>query len=135
MQVKEELLKRFTGTFKEVAPGIVGIRISRTKGGGYKMDQEAYIDVALARFNRTNKPTRYAPSRPQGITAEPLDGTEPIPVPTRQYLSLVSTIAYATHTNPEIVYTCNRLQRYSHAPMQHHYDAGIHCLDYLHGVS
>ena len=132
--VKNELLNRFKGTFQEEAPGIVGMRFSHNQDGSVTMDQEAFIDVALRRFNREDTKTKPVPIRPEGIHAEAPADKETLPTDKKHYLSLVSTIAYAQHTHPEITYTCNRLQRFMHDPKAHHTTAAYQCLDYLHGV-
>ena len=136
LRVKDELLHKFRGTFKENATGIIGIRIKRNDDESYTLDQEAWLDVALTRFERDlvkTKPPK-TPISGEGISTDPPDGSEGEPIPTAKYLSLVSTLAWAQHTHPEITYTVNRLQRFANSAKQHHWDASIRCLDYLRGV-
>ena len=123
-------------TFKEKATGIIGIRIKHNDDKSYTLDQEAWLDVALTRFERdsvTTKPPK-TPISGEGILANPPEGKEGAAIKTAQYLSLVSTLAWALHTHPETTYTVNRLQRFANSAKEHHWKAGIRCLDYLRGV-
>ena len=136
LKVKDELLQKFKGTFKEKATGIIGIRIKHNDDKSYTIDQEAWLDVALTRFERdsvTTKPPK-TPISGEGILANPPEGKEGAAIKTAQYLSLVSTLAWALHTHPETTYTVNRLQRFANSAKEHHWKAGIRCLDYLRGV-
>ena len=135
--VKDELLNKFKGTFKETATGIIGIRITRDlKDLSYKLDQEAWLEVALRRFDKETATGRQpkTPISSMGITTNAPGGGPGITVSSAKYLSLVSTLAWAQHTHPEISFTVNRLQRFASCPKQHHWDAAEYCLDYLRGV-
>ena len=137
MQAKTELLEQFLGTFQENAPGIVGMRITRNDNGSITLDQEAYVEMMLTRFGRETGTRRMMPIRSAGINEysdNPQDENTMSPVNPKDYLSIVSSLAYAQHTHPEIVYTVNRLQRFAHEPKAHHMAAAYHAVDYLRGV-
>ena len=69
------------------------------------------------------------------LAPEPHDGKEAIDVDRKQYLSIVGSLNYASHTcRPDIARAVSDLARFASNPKQHHYEAAQHLLRYLSGT-
>lgn len=120
------------------ASNCLGIRITREKNA-VALDQEAYIESVLARFNMENSKPVSTPMNP-GVkltkdmapqTADEAEKMKKVP-----YQEAVGSLMYlAQCTRPDVLFAVNQLSRFNTNPGPKHWNAVRHLLRYLRGTS
>ena len=120
------------------AKSCLGIRITFSEDG-ITLDQEAYIETVLARFNMQDSKATSTPmntaikltSKMSPQTEEELEQMANIP-----YQEAEGCLMYlAQCTRPDILFAVNQLSRYNTNPGSSHWQAVKHLMRYLRGTS
>lgn len=137
-----EIKMKLNNTFrmKDLGPAssCLGIRITR-ENGAVALDQEAYIESVLSRFNMQHAKAVSTPMNsslkltkemaPQ--TADEVSKMKEIP-----YQEAVGSIMYlAQCTRPDVLFAVSQLSRFNVNPGPKHWEAVKHLLRYLRGTS
>ncbi|XP_062544965.1 uncharacterized protein LOC134211764 isoform X1 [Armigeres subalbatus] len=137
-EIKAKLNKTFRMKDLGKASSCLGIRINREKSA-VALDQEAYIESILARFNMQSCKSVSTPMNPSvkltktmtPQSADDFDKMKRVP-----YQEAVGSLMYlAQCTRPDILFAVNQLSRYNTNPEPIHWDAVKHLLRYLRGTS
>lgn len=138
-EIKEALQKKFKMKDMGEVSSILGVRIKRDKENSLiKMDQTAYINRILKRFNMENCNAVKSPLEPgQRISKEMCAKTETEKnmmsnVPYRQAIG--SLLFLAMITRPDISFAVNLLSRYCENPGPSHWGAVKRILRYINGT-
>ena len=111
----------------------LGIKITQDrKNETISLDQEAYIDSVLKRFNMEGASNKYTPLPPH----EHLSKTDSPPVADKSrvkvYQQLIGSLMYvACATRPDIAFAVNTCSQYMQNPGEKHLQAAKHILRYL----
>ena len=110
---------------------ILGIKV-RKNNTGFSLCQSHYIEKVLKKLNYvdvTPVRTPYDPSRHLRRNKGPS-------VSQTEYAKIIGSVMFLMHfTHPDITYAVSRLSRYTHNPSQEHWDALLHLLKYIRGIS
>lgn len=139
--VKNEIKAKLSSTFrmKDLGPvsSCLGIRVTRGQGC-VALDQQAYIESMLTRFNMQNAKPVSTPSNPcvklikemAPKTADEAEKMKRVPYP-----EAVGSLMYlATCTRPDIMHAVNQLSRFNANPGPKHWEAVKHLFRYLRGT-
>jgi len=108
---------------------MLGIRVKREGSKGtIRLDQEAYIDKILDKFQMTNCSPTSIPLDP-GLKLEKPDPEEEIDVPYQQLIGSLNYLAVATR--PDISNTVSRLAQFNKSHGEQHWNAALNLLRYL----
>ena len=132
VDMKNQLKVQLSNTFKmkDLGPvkSCLGIRITYSKDG-ISLDQEAYIETVLARFNMQDSKATSTPmntaikltSKMSPQTEEELEQMANIP-----YQEAVGCLIYlAQCSRPDILFAVKQLSRYNTNPGSSHWQANI----------
>ena len=111
----------------------LGMKVTQDhENGTISMDQTAYIDNVVKRFNMEGANDKHTPLPPgEHLTAEDCPQV-PIKADVKLYQQLVGSLMYvACGTRPDIAYAVNTCAQYMSNPGQSHLKAAKHILRYL----
>ncbi|XP_062713882.1 uncharacterized protein LOC134290716 [Aedes albopictus] len=140
--MKNKLKKHLSNTFwmKDLgtAKHCVGIRIEKTNDG-ITLDQEAYVETVLKRFNMSEcKPVKIPMNASEKLSTKksPKTDEEVAAMKDVSYQEAVGCLMYlAQCTRPDILFAVNVLSRFNQNPGPKHWIAVKHVLRYLRGSS
>jgi transposase InsO family protein len=125
-----ELLELFPGRLLGQVERFLGMSIRRDATGSFFVNEAERIDAMVARFCDGAPPAHNSP-----LTATVFAPSEPIAVNSdehNRYRSLVGSIQYVANTaRPDVAFAAGYLGRFSSAPLQGHWRAGLRVLAYL----
>lgn len=127
------LLQQIQATFEITVSepsSFVGFEIHRLPDGGLLLNQHAYIEAALARFNMQD-------CRPLSVPLQP--GTQLLPVDCQRekypYQQLVGTLIFLSNlTRPDISFAVSKLAQFMNGHDSSHWEAAKKVLRYLQGT-
>lgn len=137
-QLKDDLAREFL--MKDIGPAkhVLGMRITRSQGK-ISIDQEAYVETILERFQMAKSNPVATPLNPNDkLTKEmqPTDDEEAERMKRVPYKEAVGCLMYlAQCTRPDICHAVNVLCRFNENPGEKHWNAVKHLLRYLRGTS
>jgi hypothetical protein len=111
----------------------LGIKFTQDHANGViSLDQAAYIDAVLKRFNMEDSNDKYTPLEP-GLHLNKDDcPANPDKKDVRTYQQLIGSLMYiACGTCPDIAFAVNTCAQYMQAPGPSHFKAAKHILRYL----
>lgn len=118
------------------AKNCLGIRITRTDRT-IALDQEAYVEAMLAKFNMANcKPAKVPMTDKLTKDMSPKTDQEAKQMTNIPYQEAVGSLMYlAQCTRPDILYAVNQLSRYNSNPGMQHWGAVKTLFRYLRGTA
>ena len=130
-----ELKKRWELKVELNPTWLLRMRITQEPEKGIiKIDQTAYLQDILARFNATEGRTSRVPVS-AGVYLAACGQNEPSDLNDEQiklYQAIVGSLMYAaTHTRPDISYAVSHLGKFLHKPASRHFAAAKTLLDYI----
>ena len=111
----------------------LGIKVTQNlEAGTITLDQTAYIDAMLKRFNMEDANNKYTPL-PHKIQLTSKDcPKEPKKADVKLYQQLIGSLMYITSgTRPDIAYAVNSCAQFMQSPGETHLKAAKHILRYL----
>lgn len=134
-RLRQELMKRFKMKYLGEAKTILGLKITRDrKAGKIYLDQEAYIDKMLRRFNMDNCKSVSTPFDSNQKLLKLTEGEviEDNEVP---YQEAIGCLLYAAQgCRPDISYAVNCLSKFNNKHSQTHWGAVKRVFRYLQGT-
>ncbi|XP_073129639.1 secreted RxLR effector protein 161-like [Henckelia pumila] len=106
---------------------ILGIKVFRTPAG-FILSQTHYVEKVLERFNATNR----SPARTPMDLGTHLAKHRGKAVSQLEYARVIGSLMYLTNcTRPNLVYTVNKLSRFTSNPSEDHWKTLMKVLGYL----
>jgi hypothetical protein len=111
----------------------LGIKIVQDKEAGtISLDQEAYIDSVLKRFNMEGASNKFTPLQPHEHLTKADSPDVPDKTQVKVYQQLISSLMYAAcATRPDIAFAVNSCSQFMQNPGEKHLQLAKHVLRYL----
>ncbi|KAJ8507855.1 hypothetical protein ONZ45_g9806 [Pleurotus djamor] len=129
LKLKREFMKRWECRDLGEAKEFLGIKIHKN-GKKILIDQEAYLQKVIKRFNLTN--CRHAKTPlPMGYKPEPYD-RQSTPELRSKFQQVIGSLLYIMlGTRPDIAYAVIKMAQHSANPSKEHLEKAMHILRYL----
>jgi len=129
-RIKQLLQNKYKMCDLGAAKQFLGIKIERTKDGGFSICQRGYINTIIRRFGLMDAKPAKSPLDPQTDLAN--THCEDKPANRKEYLSMVGSLMYAAlGSRPDITFSVTALSRYNVQPLEMHTTAAKRVLRYL----